>query len=81
MNTVDAITATGIDGPTVDDGELIETCLLVTKIVEADGDIRLALSYPPSMSWVDRLGMLRAALIIEEEGLRYGIGDDNGGDE
>ena len=50
-------------GVTIDlaDGELVETAVVVTKIVAADGQVLLGLYGPDSMSWLEKLGLIEAA--------------------
>jgi acyl-CoA hydrolase len=45
----------------LDDGELVETALVVTKLVNADGQVLLGLYGPDGMSWLEKLGLIEAA--------------------
>jgi hypothetical protein len=45
----------------LDEGELVETALVVTKLVTADGQVLLGLYGPDSLSWLDKLGLIEAA--------------------
>jgi hypothetical protein len=43
------------------DDDLVEAVIVIAKIVEPDGDVRLHCGYTPGTSWLERVGMLRAA--------------------
>jgi hypothetical protein len=45
----------------LDDGELVETAVVITKIVATDGQVLLGLYGPDSMSWLEKLGLIEAA--------------------
>lgn len=45
----------------LDDGELVETALILTKIVGDDGQVLLGMYGPDSMSWIEKLGLIEAA--------------------
>jgi hypothetical protein len=45
----------------LDEGELVETALVVTKLVTADGQVLLGPYGPDSLSWLDKLGLIEAA--------------------
>ena len=45
----------------LDDGELVETALVITKIVGADGTVLLGMYGPDGLSWLEKLGLLEAA--------------------
>jgi hypothetical protein len=54
-----------IDGlgckPTLKDGDLVAGAVTVMKVVEPDGSVRLSICWNEGMSWLERIGMLRAA--------------------
>jgi acyl-CoA hydrolase len=45
----------------LDDGELVESALVITKLVNADGQVLLGLHGSDSMSWLEKLGLIQAA--------------------
>lgn len=45
----------------LDDGELVETALVIAKIVDGDGEVLLGLYGPENLSWLDKLGLVEAA--------------------
>ena len=55
---------------TPEPGELVETAIVLMKTIDADGVVGLRLVYPPSSSWLERVGMLHAATNIETVDLR-----------
>lgn len=54
-----------IDGlgctPTINEGDLVADAVVVMKVIEPDGSVRLSITWSESLSWIERLGMLRAA--------------------
>lgn len=49
------------------DGELVESAMVLLKIVQADGDTRLTLASSDGLGWIERCGMLRVAELIESD--------------
>lgn len=45
----------------LDDGDLIESALVLAKHVDADGLVSLSLASSDGMSWLEQLGLLAAA--------------------
>jgi len=45
----------------IESDHLVADAVVIAKVIEADGSVRLACSWSDSLSWVERLGMLRAA--------------------
>ena len=45
----------------LDQGELVETALVLTKIVADDGEVLLGVYGPDSLSWLEKLGLIEAA--------------------
>jgi hypothetical protein len=43
------------------EGELVETALVITKLVTDDGQVLLGLYGPDSLSWLEKLGLIEAA--------------------
>jgi hypothetical protein len=56
----DIIDGLGI-GSRVADDEIVSDAVVIMKVVEADGTVRLAMASSLGSSWVERLGMLTAA--------------------
>lgn len=54
---------------TLDDGDLVTAVIVVIKVVEPDGAIRLTSAFSEGLDWVNRFGMLTAA--AEAEGPAY----------
>lgn len=47
---------------TLEDGDLIAGAVVLLKVVEPDGTVRLSMTWSEGMAWTERLGMLHAAL-------------------
>jgi hypothetical protein len=47
--------------PEVKDGELLAGAVVLLKVVDEDGEVMLRSSWSDGMSWMERVGMLRAA--------------------
>lgn len=47
------------------EGDLISDVLIVTKVVEADGTVRMSSAWSESGDWITRLGLITAASHIE----------------
>jgi hypothetical protein len=45
----------------LDDGELIESALVLAKSVSSDGSVALAVASSVGMSWLEQLGLIAAA--------------------
>ncbi|GAA1455629.1 hypothetical protein GCM10009602_70560 [Nocardiopsis tropica] len=45
----------------LDDGDLIASAVLITKIVKEDGSVVVGICDSDGMSWVEQLGLLAAA--------------------
>lgn len=43
------------------DGDLISDVIVIAKVIDHDGNVGLRSRYSTGMSWIERLGMLRAA--------------------
>lgn len=50
-------------GVTIDlaDGDLVSDAVVVAKVVDADGNVSVALSSSESASWLDQFGLVAAA--------------------
>ena len=55
------------------EGDLVAGAVVLTKVVDSDGKVRLNSSWAPGMSWLERLGMLHAAIAADTP-----AGDDIG---
>ena len=49
----------------VRDDDLVTDVVVIAKVVEADGSVRLALTWSEGMSWIERYGLLTAATVID----------------
>lgn len=43
------------------DGDMIAGAVVLLKVVEPDGDVRLSVGWSEGMAWTERLGMLTSA--------------------
>jgi hypothetical protein len=50
---------------TIEEGDLVAAAVVVLKIVEPDGTVRLSTTWSDGLGWIERLGMLRAAERVE----------------
>lgn len=48
----------------LEEGELISGAVIILETIEADGDVTMQIIEDESVSWVKRLGMLKAALEV-----------------
>jgi hypothetical protein len=48
--------------------DLVTDVVVITKIVNDDGGVRLGFTWSTGMSWLERLGMLHAAVAIDSPG-------------
>lgn len=60
----------------LDEGDLIASAVLITKVVKADGSVAVAISDSEGVSWVEQLGLLTAATEIIRSTSRF-EGDDD----
>ena len=56
-NLIDAL---GVE-QTIKEGELVAGAVVLLKVVTADGEVLLRSAWSDGISWVERVGMLRAA--------------------
>ncbi len=54
------IDALGVE-QTIKEGELVAGAVVLLKVVTADGEVLLRSAWSDGISWVERVGMLRAA--------------------
>ncbi|QGZ53375.1 hypothetical protein GPZ77_34685 (plasmid) [Streptomyces sp. QHH-9511] len=52
----------------LDEGDLVADALVLLKVVKADGTVALLKAGSASLDWLSALGMLTAALEIENSG-------------
>lgn len=50
---------------TVADGELVAGALVLLKVIDNDGDVRLSMACSDGLGWIERAGMLRIAESME----------------
>ncbi len=55
----------GVTIDTLDDDTLVSDALVLMKCVNPDGQVSLFMAHSEGMSWLERLGMLRAAELME----------------
>lgn len=55
----------GVTANDLADDTLISDALVLLKCIQADGQVSLFMAHSDGMSWIERLGMLRAAERIE----------------
>jgi hypothetical protein len=60
----------------VDEGELVAGAVVLLKILQEDGDTRLSMTYSDGLGWIERVGMLRVAEVIESGTPSVGSSDD-----
>jgi hypothetical protein len=49
----------------LEEHDLIADAVVIMKVIEPDGSVRLSIAWSDGMSWIERLGMLRAAEHID----------------
>jgi hypothetical protein len=61
----------------VDQGDLIETALVISKCILADGHVTVCLSDSAGMSWLEQLGLIAAATqIVNDRPFAHPDSDD-----
>lgn len=60
----DALDALGIEA-TLDDGELVAGAIVLLKVIDTDGDMRLSMAYSDGLGWIERAGMIHVAEVME----------------
>lgn len=53
----------------LDDDDLVESAVVLLKVIEADGEVRISVATTPGVSFIERIGMLRIAESTELDGL------------
>jgi hypothetical protein len=64
----DVLDGLGIEA-TLDEtkGELAAGAIVLLKVIDADGDVRLSLAYSDGLSWIERTGMIHVAETMEAQ--------------
>jgi len=52
---------------TLRDDDLVAGVVIVAKVIEGDGTVRLSQCWSEGMSWIERVGMLHTARVTEDE--------------
>ncbi|WP_328545453.1 hypothetical protein [Streptomyces europaeiscabiei] len=60
----------------LDDGDMPVDAHLLVKVVKADGSVSLVKGASESLDWITVLGMLTAALHIENSGYRNALDEE-----
>lgn len=60
----DVLDGLGIEA-TLDERELVSGAIVLPKVIDTAGDIRLSLAHSDGLGWIERAGMLRVAETIE----------------
>lgn len=47
------------------EGDLVSGAVVLLKVVEPDGGVRMSVTWSEGMSWLERAGMLRVAELLE----------------
>lgn len=50
-------------------GELVASAVVLLKVIDAEGDVSLRTLCSDGLSWIERIGMLRAAEHVELPGV------------
>lgn len=56
--------------------DLVTDAMVLLKVLEPDGSVRLAFAWSEGMSWIERLGMVTAAQAVEMPPSHYGTAED-----
>jgi hypothetical protein len=51
----------------LEDGDLVTDALVLTKLIDPAGVVQLGVSHSDGISWIERLGLLHAALQLESQ--------------
>jgi hypothetical protein len=60
----------------LEEGDLIASAVLISKIIKPDGTVAIAISDSDGMSWVEQLGLLAAAKEIIRSTSQFDEDDD-----
>lgn len=56
-----------------EEGDLVASAVVLLKVLAEDGDVSLRIVASDGLSWIERLGMLRAAEHVELPGLSEAV--------
>lgn len=62
----DVIDALGIRAA-LSEGELVSGAIVLLKVIDTDGDVRLSVLHSDGIGWIERAGMLRVGELIESD--------------
>ncbi|GAA1395199.1 hypothetical protein ACFQZ4_24110 [Catellatospora coxensis] len=71
------VTNLGVTAEALEDADLVADAVVLLKVVQPDGSVSLLIAHSEGMSWIERLGMLRAAERIEGPGPGGWASDDD----
>lgn len=57
---------------TLDADELVESAVLIVKVIDSDGDACIRTAWPPGMDWITRRGLIEVARDVERLPSRNG---------
>ncbi|PJN24050.1 hypothetical protein [Kitasatospora sp. CB02891] len=60
-HVLDALNVTA----TLNEGELVAGAVVLLKVLQEDGETRLSLTYSDGLGWIERIGMLRVAELVD----------------
>lgn len=69
-----AIDALGVTAD-LDDEDMVVDCIVLLKVLQADGSIAMSIGVTDSTDWINRSGLLHSALELTE-GHHRAVGDD-----
>lgn len=49
----------------IEDDDLVSDVMVIAKVVDGNGNVRLSTAWSDGMSWIERLGMLAATQSVE----------------
>lgn len=70
----DLLDSLGIEA-TLNADELAGGAVVILKVIQADGEVRLSMAYSDGLGWIERVGMLRVAESLETTDLSAGTSD------
>ena len=56
-------------------GELVAGAIVLLKVIDAEGDVRLSMAYSDGLSWIERAGMVHVAETMEDQSTGLAEGD------
>ncbi|MFD9443412.1 hypothetical protein [Streptomyces sp. NPDC060001] len=61
----------------LDEGDLVASALVITKVIEPDGDVSLAIASSEGLSWIEQNGLLASAQQIVSQASIGRKGEDD----